>query len=109
PRRADPQPTRGHRRDRRLPPLHRRRRRRRLRAGRNPARQTGLVPGQPGSTRGAIEAPVRPLRCLVLSLQTPQPGVWFLMSLNLIATAAFGLEAVVARELKALGYTEQTI
>src|SRR5690606_29139949 len=28
---------------------------------------------------------------------------------QLIATAAFGLEAVVARELKALGYTEQTI
>jgi putative N6-adenine-specific DNA methylase len=28
---------------------------------------------------------------------------------QLIATAAFGLEAVVARELKALGYTDQTI
>ncbi|NSW90633.1 MAG: class I SAM-dependent RNA methyltransferase [Firmicutes bacterium] len=29
--------------------------------------------------------------------------------LNLIATAAFGVEAVVARELKKLGYTEQTV
>ncbi len=28
---------------------------------------------------------------------------------ELIATAAFGLEAVVGRELKALGYTDQTI
>ena len=30
-------------------------------------------------------------------------------SLNLIATTAFGLEAVVSRELKALGYTDQTV
>lgn len=31
------------------------------------------------------------------------------MSLELIATASFGLEAVVSRELKQLGYSEQTI
>jgi len=29
--------------------------------------------------------------------------------LNLIATSAFGLEAIVSRELKALGYTDQTV
>ena len=30
-------------------------------------------------------------------------------TIEMIATAAFGLEAVVSRELKALGYTEQTV